>query len=686
LKNRIVLGIAIVIILLVSLPAADVAREQPIENSALADNQVPIVDSPIDIVYVEGTTGHIITWHISDDDPERVLIFMNGEFLTETPWENLNESIHIIVDGLTRGNYEFMILATDGIHNITDTVLVKVLSVDIEIHAPFSISSNTNFNDTAQAEGWIGNGSITNPFIIEKLYIEASYDCISIHGTTAYFIIRNCTFVKSGIESGIGLNMQSVDNGVIENCTFTNLWMGCITWFVSNCTWHENSFGNLMDGIWLQESLDCVITDNTFQSGGISFAGYSVLNWIHEISGNTIGEKKIGYYASLSNTYIVVENYGQVILANCSEVTILSGDFSNVGIPLSIGHSNFSGAKDCRINGGRIGIFIERTYETTLDTCQIIGSSEVGLYINETVGTTVFNCTVKNIGYVGAQIGMGSDTTIIETTFKGCGDTAIVCYECPNFLLMDSIIEDNNNGLHMGGCSDSEIVNNSFLWNDQYGVYILWDCEGSRFYANVIGFNYIDNAFDDGSGTLWDDGSSIGNLWDDYTGTGFYYVPGSRGGIDHYPGIIDLAHGIDIIDITDDITYTYGTTGHNIVWYPNCTHPAAYHISKDGYVVEQQNWAGSEIIYNVDNLEVGVYNFTLTILDMFNETASDSVIVTVNPQTTATVDYAPTPNTTATTNGPTVGGIQQITLVISIGSTIVIVVVIVLMLRTKQNP
>ncbi|TFG96498.1 hypothetical protein E4H12_10910 [Candidatus Thorarchaeota archaeon] len=549
------------------------------------------------------------------------------------------------------------------------------------------MSGNTDFNDTAQAEGWVGNGTESNPYIIEKLFIEASYQSIGIYSTTAYFIIRNCTFVKTGIESGIGLDLQSVQNGIIENCTFTNLWMACITWTVSNCTWNDNTFGDLLEGIWLQDASNCSITDNTFQSGGISLSGYSVSNWVHQIVGNTIREKALGYFEGQSLVDIDATDYGQIILANCSEVTVYNGDFSDVGISISIGHSNFSTAHGCHINGGRTGIFLERTYETLIETCSIIGSAEFGLYINETILTTVSNCSIRNIGDVGAVIGMGSNVTLLETTIKGCGYSGIAIYESPYFYLLDSILEDNNSGLEIGGCAESEISGNTFQLNDQYGISIVWDCEGSRIFGNEFVFNYVENANDDGSGTLWDDGMSIGNLWDDYSGSGYYYVPGSRGGIDHYPGIVDIAHGIDILGfLTDDITYTHGTIGHSIVWYTNCTHPSMYSIFKDGVLMGQHAWDGDWITYNVDGLSVGVYNFTLEILDTFAETASDTVIVTVNPQTTATIDTTPTTPDTTTSNSTGVGGIQEFTLVISIGSTLVIVIVIVLMLRTKRGP
>ena len=686
LKNRIVLGIAIVLILLVNLPTTNVIGERPVKNSTLDSNQIPIVNSPLDIIYVEGDTGNNITWEISDDDPSYWLVFRDGVHIDDSSWENKNETVIVDVDGLTVGNYMFMILASDNLINVTDSVLVKVLSTDIEIHAPFSIYSDSNFNDTAQSEGWIGNGSLANPFIIEKLFIEVtSFSCIGISSTTNHFIIRNCTFVGPGINNvGLGLNFDSIRNGIIENCTFTNLRMGCNTWSSSNCTWRDNTLGYLLFGFLIHFTSDCSFTDNTFQSGGISIEGNNISNWIHEISGNTIGDKPLGYFKGLSTQDIDAEDYGQVILANCSEITVYNGDFADSSTSISIGFSNFSIVHGCHMNGRGTGILLEKTYETLIENCSIIGMMLNGLVLFDTYLTTVYNCTIINIRHWGAFVLGGSNTTILETIIKNCGDAGIGIHNSPYFCLLDSNLEDNLIGLEISRCSESEISGNTFQLNDQYGIDISSFCEGSRIFGNEFASNYVGNANDDSSGTFWDDGISTGNRWDDYNGIGYYYVPGSGGAIDHYPEYVVPTHEIDIIDV-DDIFYQFGTTGHEIIWYLNWTHPSMYSIFKDGIAVKEQIWDGDWITYNVDGLEAGIYNFTLRIVDEFGFTASDMVIVTVTGSTTATTDnVTPTPTST-TTNGITYVGLQEITLIISVGSTIVIIVVIVLIIRTKRG-
>ena len=62
-------------------------------------------------------------------------------------------------------------------------------------HAPIAIDGDINFSDTASAEGWLGDGSSGNPYIIDGLDIDSNGTgghCISINNTRVNFTIQNC--------------------------------------------------------------------------------------------------------------------------------------------------------------------------------------------------------------------------------------------------------------------------------------------------------------------------------------------------------------------------------------------------------------------------------------------------------------------------------------------------------------
>ena len=97
----------------------------------------------------------------------------------------------------------------------------KFVQLSYEAHAPIQIDNNTHFEDLATSEGWDGDGSSGEPYIISGYSISTnSVHCIYIQQVTAYFEIRNCHFSGGMPTDGVYLN--NTQNGLIENCTIVN--------------------------------------------------------------------------------------------------------------------------------------------------------------------------------------------------------------------------------------------------------------------------------------------------------------------------------------------------------------------------------------------------------------------------------------------------------------------------------
>ena len=113
-----------------------------------------------------------------------------------------------------------------------------------------------------------------------------------------------------------------------------------------------------------------------------------------------------------------------------------------------------------------------------------------------------------------------------------------------------------------------------------------------------------------------------------------------------------------------DITMTVGTKGEEIKWVATDANRVSYEIQKDGVTVQSGEWNSSEIIYSLDGLAIGHYNFTCVVKDIADNIKEDIVTVTVIPAQFS---------------------LNQITiLTISIGSIGVIAVVVVLIFRSRH--
>jgi hypothetical protein len=84
-------------------------------------------------------------------------------------------------------------------------------------HGAITIDGDANFSDTALIEGWPGDGSPENPYIIDGLDIDLGNEdghCIMINNTRVSFTISNCNLTGAGLESvidiGGGISLENV--------------------------------------------------------------------------------------------------------------------------------------------------------------------------------------------------------------------------------------------------------------------------------------------------------------------------------------------------------------------------------------------------------------------------------------------------------------------------------------------
>ena len=85
------------------------------------------------------------------------------------------------------------------------------------------------------------------------------------------------------------------------------------------------------------------------------------------------------------------------------------------------------------------------------------------------------------------------------------------------------------------------------------------------------------------------------------------------------------------IDSPDDLVFVVGTTGNRIIWTPTDDYPDRFEVAFNGTVIAADSWGGGHIVFELDNLVVGDYNFTLTVFDGGQHSVSDTVAVEVIP-------------------------------------------------------
>jgi len=135
---------------------------------------------------------------------------------------------------------------------------------------PIHISGNSGFNSTNGVSS--GSGTADDPYIIENLTVnEKEKMGIKINNTDAYFILRNCSVISSD-RYGIGIDLDYVKNGMIQNCTISRFGTSISGYRTNNLSIREiqmnNSYHNSLS-LWSSDSIDIRNTTIKYASVGI---------------------------------------------------------------------------------------------------------------------------------------------------------------------------------------------------------------------------------------------------------------------------------------------------------------------------------------------------------------------------------------------------------------------------------
>lgn len=456
------------------------------------------------------------------------------------------------------------------------------------------INGNQEWLDFKYSGGCTGQGTYSDPYVIKDLIINGNggFDsCISIESSDVYFRIENCTLYNSSS----GIQLSSVENGIL---------------IANNCT------ENIPNGILLIENNNITLSGNIMLNGGIFVHGTIEDMLSQKIdTTNLVNGKPIFYYAN--KTDLGPKNFtnaGQVILVNCCDSTIKNLNFSRVIVGISINYcKNITISNIVVSDNIYIGIML---YSCSLIICSNaqISNSSIGIY-----GFNLFNCNNSLISnnyvsnnYYGITLGQSNYNNISKNYFTDGGCGIYLSSSNNNTIYLNNLI---NNSLN------SDYFDSTNIWNSSVKI--------SYTYNNKNYTNYL------------------GNYWDNYTGSDEngdgigdtpYNIDGDK---DYYPLMEPFEDYLvaPVVDSPADITYEEGTTGHVISWTATDNNPGIYMIYRNSVEVDSGSWtSGVPITINIDGLTVGSYDYTINVTDASNNTATDTVIVTVEDTAVPIVD------------------------------------------------
>ncbi len=385
--------------------------------------------------------------------------------------------------------------------------------------SPIIIREDSNFTDY----GFLGDGSESNPFIIENLNITTEEEKgIYIYNTTRYFIIKNC-FVNAS-KDGIVIDTVKEGSAVITDNICTKNSLGGISIYhapksqLSNNTCIFNSFW----GILVRNSSGSQVNHNICQySEGSGLAGAGI--YVRDSESTVIDNNTCEYNSMVGivvenspSTYVVdnncTNNYdlGGIVIytSNDTEVTNnLCKD--NIMSNIEIFESNDTFILNNECSGRGYGVVVSNSVNVTIDSNRCTENDFLGMYLIRSEGATVSNNILYNTGFRFYEPSkeefhshivynnlvndkkFGYFVGIDGLTIKQKDYGQLYLVDCSNSQITNQNLNRTSTGLTMFYCSDSRIQRTVSSNNLYFGVNLVKSSNieimNSTFNSNHIG-------------------------------------------------------------------------------------------------------------------------------------------------------------------------------------------------------
>ena len=335
------------------------------------------------------------------------------------------------------------------------------------------LDPNNNWNKTASENDWCsGNGSLSNPYIIENVTIDANSSSTGcgIHisnSQTEYFTIRNVTVYNAGSHLyDTGIKLENTNKGTLTN---------------NNCS------NNIGTGIYLENSNTNVLSGNNVSNNngyGIYIVGNN-----NTISGNTVCNNTL-FGIMLEGKFVDISTHPHFFYF-ASYNNIISGNTVNhnvYGIWVEDSHTNtISGnvANNNTWDGIMLWGILHHSYRTS--------------YNNTVLGNTANNNNLRGIVCVGSNSNTFSGNTAnnnkagihlyVSVANTLSGNTAsyntyegIFLSQSNVNTISGNMVNNNTNGISLYESNRNTISGNILIGNN---VCIVEDnCQGNTFSNN----------------------------------------------------------------------------------------------------------------------------------------------------------------------------------------------------------
>ncbi len=307
-------------------------------------------------------------------------------------------------------------------------------------------------------------------------YNSLSSNTCSSNGEYGFYIYQSN---RNTIEENIcknnkndGFFISSASYNLIGNNTVENNERYGIQIFYSpsNVLNYNELVSNEIYSIYIDSSPYSTLIDNEMTGGGLYLAGDDLEDWnTHVIEQtNTVEGDAVKYVRDASDEEISGFTYGEVILANCTGITVTDVESNGGSIGIILGYSSYNTISECKFNSNiHYGVLLYGKSDYNIIANNTCNQNRYGIYVNEFCLSNELN-----------------DNTCNDNELAGI----FVADNSNDQTLNRNSCKDNYNGIEISSDSNS-IYSNTCEANTAAGILFDEGSKGNQIEANTCSEN-----------------------------------------------------------------------------------------------------------------------------------------------------------------------------------------------------
>ena len=267
--------------------------------------------------------------------------------------------------------------------------------------------------------------------------------------------------------------MEWSNNNTMSLCNVTNNRVGANIKMSENCTVENSTFySNTVYGIDIENSVNHTMLNNIMTGCGFHISGRTLIEYnSHIIANNSVNNGPL-YYLTNQNGSQIPDGAKQIMIINCTNVTISDQNLSDVDVGTLLAYSSSNIIQNTTYQNNTYGIVLQNTSSYNKILNNTYTNNTYGIHLASSSHSNVIMSNNCSYNTYGLSVSHSNNNTIRCNNYSNNDYGILISYSTAERVENNTCIFNTHHGIYTYYSHNNSIINNTANNNSNYGLFI----------------------------------------------------------------------------------------------------------------------------------------------------------------------------------------------------------------------